>query len=212
MSLSLGDDNLIGGTNPDAGNTIAYNTGIGVLITGCVGASPACPADGNAILSNSIHSNGSLGIDLNIGSSLSPDGVTMNDPEDGDSGANKLQNFPVLTSATIGRSIAIVGTLAAAEDTTVRLEFFLNNSCDSVANGEGETFLGFATRTTDASGSARFGVSFALPATPLRLVAPTAPSRDGSKPAVLTPRQFVTATATDSENNTSEFSECIEVR
>ena len=43
---------------------------------------------GNAILGNSIHSNGSLGI------ALDNDGVTANDAGDADVGPNNLQNFP----------------------------------------------------------------------------------------------------------------------
>src|SRR5262249_51352718 len=78
--------NTIGGTVSGAANVIAFNLGNGV------GIGTAFP-NGNAILGNSIFSNGKLGIDLGL------DGVTPNDPCDGDSGANKLQNHPVLTEA-----------------------------------------------------------------------------------------------------------------
>lgn len=90
-------DNVIGGVASGAGNTIAFNGWVGVFIQqGSVR---------NAILSNSIFSNGvsqpaalGLGIDL-----LPPFGVTPIDVGDGDTGANNLQNFPVLTFATTGK-------------------------------------------------------------------------------------------------------------
>src|SRR5207247_1581979 len=55
----------IGGINAGEGNTIAFNGGIGISVSGGPGAA--------TILGNSIFSNGGLGIDLN------GDGVTQND-------------------------------------------------------------------------------------------------------------------------------------
>ena len=80
-------NNTVGGTAASAGNLIAYN-------------SPAHrrqrrrrpqPARQRATRSwaTSIHSNGGLGIDL------SANGVTPNDPGDGDAGPNDLLNFPL---------------------------------------------------------------------------------------------------------------------
>ena len=169
------DDNTIGGTALGAGNTIAFNSDRGVK---------ANAGTGNAILGNSIFSNTGLGIDLG------GDGVTPNDAADADTGANNLQNFPVLTSAVSGSTI-IQGTLnSTASSTQFRLEFFSNTSCDPSGNGEGETFLGFTDVTTDGSGNVSFAVTFT---------------------ATVSTSQFITATATDSNNNTSEFSQCISV-
>jgi hypothetical protein len=50
---------VIGGTAPGAGNTIAFNGADGIAIT-------ALSAAGNSILGNAIHSNGGLGIDLGV--------------------------------------------------------------------------------------------------------------------------------------------------
>ena len=92
------------------GNTIAFNGGDGVFSSvGCC----------NQIKSNSIFSNGGLGIDLG------PDGVTPNDPGDADSGPNDLQNFPVPSSATSSdNGTTIQGTLDSTPSTQFELEFF----------------------------------------------------------------------------------------
>lgn len=139
---------------------------------------------GNSIHGNSIHSNSELGIDL------STQGVTANDVGDSDVGPNQLQNFPVLTSANIsGGNTVIEGTLNSTPSAQYTIEFFSNLSCDPSQHGEGETFIGLTSLATDSSGDARFSIPF----------------------AGLTPGSYVTATATDSGNNTSEFSQCIQI-
>jgi hypothetical protein len=133
-------------------------------------------------LTNSIHSNTGLGIDL------FPLGVTPNDPGDADSGPNELQNFPVLTSAsTGGGTTQIQGTLNSHAITAYRLEFFSNTTCDPSGYGEGERFLGSTNVATNATGSVSFNATFAGMSS------------------------FVTATATDPAGNTSEFSNCAPV-
>ena len=170
-------DTTIGGNEPGAANTIAFSTGDGVAVAAGSSFTFCC---GNGILSNSIFSNGGLGIDLLI-SPTGEFGVTPNDPGDADRGPNQLQNFPVLTSAS-GNTIA--GTLNSVANTSFRLEFFANGEADPSGHGEGERFLGSTQVTTDGSGNASF--SFVSP-TPF----------DGS---------YVSATAADPANNTSEFS------
>ena len=164
-------NNTVGGTTAGAGNVIAFNVGAGVAVSS---------GNGNDILSNFIFSNGGLGIDL------FPGGVTANDAGDGDTGANGLQNFPVLTSATSG-SIDIEGSLNSTANTQFTLEFFSNAACDPSGFGEGENFLGSTDVTTDGTGNASFMATF---------------------PTTVPPGDFITATATDPDNNTSEFSEC----
>ena len=150
-----------------AGNVIRFNGGSGVIVMS--------PAAGNRIVGNSISDNGQLGIDLE------PVGVTPNDAGDVDAGANSLQNFPVLTAAAGG----VEGSLNSIPNTTFRVEFFGNTVCDASGNGEGATFLGASSITTDANGNATIPLFTAAAG------------------------QFVTATATDSSNNTSEFSACV---
>jgi hypothetical protein len=167
--------NTIGGTTAGDGNVIAFNANDGVLITSTgVGT-------GNAILGNAIHSNGQLGIDL------ANDGVTPNDLGDGDTGANNLQNFPVISSASQSSgSTTVAGTINSTPNTAIRVELFANSACDASGNGEGKTYLTTLVMVTDGSGNASFSASGL--ATPIG--------------------QFITATATDVDNNTSEFSAC----
>jgi len=165
-------NNTIGGTAAGAGNIIGFNDGGGVAIL-----------DGskNAILGNSIFSN-RFGIDLYPGE------VTPNDGCDTDNGANNLQNFPVINSATAGlTNTTIAGTLNSTASTSFRVEFFSSPDCSSLGNGEGKTFLGFQNVTTDGSCNANINVVVANS------------SVVGS---------IITATATDPNNNTSEFSAC----
>jgi hypothetical protein len=91
-------------------------------------------------------------------------------------------NFAV----TNGAATTVQGTLNSTASTAFRIEFFSNQTCDSSGNGEGATFLGSTNVTTNASGDAAINV--ALP-----------------NAAVGT---FITATATDAANDTSEFSAC----
>lgn len=167
--------------NSIRGNLIAFNELAGVK----VGHFSDAISSRNAISANSIRSNGGLGIDLGN------EGVTANDHCDPDTGPNNLQNFPVLLSAAPGTaSIAIRGTLDSAPSTSYRIEFFSNPVCDSSGHGEGQTFLGSTLVTTDPSCGASFNVTL---------------------PVSVGPREKLTATATDPDGNTSEFSACISV-
>jgi uncharacterized repeat protein (TIGR01451 family) len=169
--------NLIGGVAAGAGNTIAFNNGAGLNLFG---------GGQNAVLSNSIFSNTGIGIDLSDDA-----GVTANDPCDGDSGANGLQNFPDLMSAVSnGGNIHIQGSLNSIASSQFRVEFFSNSSCDPSGNGEGAVFIGSTMAATDPA-----------------CIAPI----DVTLPASVSPGQVITATATDLQNNTSEFSQCVTV-
>jgi Tol biopolymer transport system component len=168
-------NNTVGGTGAGEANTIANNGGGGIFIN-------AATASGQRLSGNSIHSNGGLGIDLG------GNGVTANDAGDADTGSNTLQNFPVLTSVTSGGgNTTIQGTLNSTASTAFTVEFFSNPTCDSSGNGEGETFLGSTSVTTDASGNASINTTLA---------------------AAATVGHAATATATDPNGNTSEFSAC----
>ena len=162
-------NNTVGGTGPEASNVIANSFGRGVSID---------LFSGNRILSNSIFSNGSLGIDLR------GDGRTLNDPKDPDTGANTLQNFPVLSSAKI--SAGGVATITGELDSTPGKSFTVHFFSNPRGEDEGKTFLGQKSVTTDAQGKASFTFQ---------------PSQ------ALAGGQNVTATATNGGGNTSEFSD-----
>lgn len=136
----------IGGSTTGAANIIAGNTNPGVVIAGTSAA-------GNTILQNSIFSNGGLGIDLAADTT-----VQANDSLDADTGANGLQNFPVISSAVSSPAgTTIVGSLNSLASTQFRIEFFsIPSGAQDTTNGEGPNYLGFINVTTDGSGNASF--------------------------------------------------------
>src|SRR5271157_407471 len=120
--------NTIGGTVSGAGNTIAFNVLAGVSVES---------GTGDSILSNSIYSNGQLGIDL----------VTSSPPP----GPNDLQTAPVLTNAVGGGpSSGIQGTLASIPATPFLIQFFTSLIPGPPSGfGQGQTPIGSSTVTTD---------------------------------------------------------------
>lgn len=177
--LSSSSSTLIGTDNPGSGNRIAFNGNDGVYVNN---------STNNWIRSNFIYGNGNTVTDLGI--DLGTSGVTTNDLNDTDSGANALQNYPILTGVTNGsdNSVIIAGTLNSSPNTVYGLDFFSNMACESSGYGEGQTFLGSANVTTDATGNTTFNI---------RLANTTLVGR------------FVTATASIPFGNTSEFSPCL---
>ena len=179
-ALGNGSDGvLVSGANDTLiGGTVAGAANI-IANNGANGVVIIGASVNNSILGNSIFDNAGIGIDL------LENGVTLNDEDDADTGPNLLQNFPVITAVTIaGGDATITGTLQAEASQTYRLEFFVNARVDVSSHGEGQTLLGFEDVTTDGSGEANFSVIF-----------PVTGATTG-----------FTATATDSDGNTSEFS------
>ncbi len=136
-------------------------------------------ANRNRILSNLINGNERPIV-------LVTDSPTTNDFGDRDTGPNNLQNFPVITSAATTSGGApsvpngsIKGRLNSTPNTEFTIQFFRYNLEPKL--------LGSLVVTTDASGDAPFIFFFYDPA----------PDQSGS---------YYTATATDAEGNTSEFS------
>ena len=170
------NDVRVGGTNNGDGNVIAFNAGRGVnIITNTPGAGVR-----NAVLGNRIYGNLGIAIDLD------GNGPNPNDPApDVDTGANGLQNHPVVTNAQQGSTTA-QGFLVSAAALTFRCEFFATNV------PQGMLYLGASNITTGASGT-NFFVSVTLP--------PTVPTS-----------AYVCATATDPAGNTSEIGPGARVR
>ena len=200
-----------GFANPDRGNVIVGSAGAGILIEGAnstkitgnfvgtnrSGASGMGNADGirisdgagntvgpgntfawntrygvdmgsatNRVVANSIHDNGSLGIH----------------------NSTPFVAAPTLTRAVkSGTNTTVTGTFSGTAGATFFIEFFENGACDSSGAGEGQAYIGFASATTDGSGSARFTFSV----------------------TGLNAGDIVTATATSATQlSTSEFSVC----
>lgn len=181
---SLAGISLVTGANNNqiTQNTIADNGGSGVSCSG-----PDDPPSGNSISSNSIYSNGLLGIEL-AGGTEDSYGVTEND-EESLTGPNNLQNYPMIGSVSFSPGLVnIMGTFTSKPSFQYSLQFFANLITDNSGHGEGQTYLGSQTITTDASGNASFTLSLPIF------------GRDG---------QVITATATDPLGNTSEFSNAV---
>jgi trimeric autotransporter adhesin len=199
-----GTESVIGGTALGAGNTIAYNLGDGVDAAGTgariegnsiaynQGTGVAATGTGIRIEDNSIYGNGFLGIDL--GGPIPGDphgtelgvGVTLNGSENLP-GPNNWQYFPTLTSAaSSSSSTSISGSFSepAEPNLSITLDFYANSAADPTGYGQGQTYLGSTTVTTDVSGAVVFTADLAV----------------GNLAG-----QWITATATDPNGDTSEF-------
>lgn len=176
--------NTIGGTALGAGNTIAFNFK-GIWLS-------SFAAKGNAFLSNSIMGNSSLGIDISGGGFT---GFNPNDPGDGDSGPNNIQNFPDLTDAFVNGDGDLLVTYLVDTDLDnatypLTVEIFEADADDE----EGQVFLGRSSYTTANHG----GCGTPPCETTVNL-------GDAATLGMSTGDRLV-ATATDDDGNTSEFS------
>jgi len=168
-------------------NTIAFNGDTtnpvratdGVVLFGDVGTT-------DTILSNSIFANKGLGIDLidfPAGERGNTNVSNANDPCDPDAGTNDLQNKPNLTSAlTSSGTTTIKGSLNSNPNQTFTVQFFRNPP----GTNEGKTFLG--QKSVSTGSNCTTGTFTFIPNQAVSV------------------GQNITATATDSEGNTSEFS------
>jgi hypothetical protein len=133
----------------------------------------------NSILSNSIASNGGIGIDLG------DNGVTTNGSK-GATGPNNYLQFPTFSSVVLnGSNLSVNGSVTGAKNTTETVQFFANDAADPSGFGEGQTLVGTISVSIGATGTGKFSTIL------------TGVSNG----------QFLTATATDANGNTSEFSQ-----
>jgi hypothetical protein len=227
--LISGRSNTIGGTAAGAGNVISANgkasgassndgiwidsgfgaTGnvvqgnlIGTDVTGTLnlgnvgdGVLMASGSNNNTIggtalnASNVIAFNGDDGVQVDGGSMdlvsqnsiYSNTGLGIRLTNDG----NNAQPAPILTSFTTnGASTTVLGTLASAGNTAFILDVYASALGSGESAEEGQNFLTSIPVSTDSAGDAAFTFTVTLPAG----------------------ETFVTVTATDPENNTSQFS------
>jgi hypothetical protein len=182
---TAGGATTIGGAATGLGNFIAFNHGAGVLVTGAnsgVGMTDSGgfgPSLNNTILSNSIFENLGLGIDLG------GDGRSGNQRLGIALGPNLLLNHPVITAITrTAADTTIAGALLSQPNQTYTLQFFADDA-SSPLRAQGRNLVGTIAATTNSEGRADFTFL---------------------SPVVLPDGQNVTATATDGQGNTSEFS------
>lgn len=182
-------DNRIGSldpaTRPQEANSIRDNGQAGVMVGPQGRPGSGDLSVGNTLRGNRIYSNGGLGIDLGVISDPYYQGVTANDPGDADEGANRLQNKPVLHFARTGGETYVAGGLQSSPKSTFVLDFYSSPDLDPGGHGEGASWLGSVTVTTDDAGNAVFGAVL---------------------DSATTWTDAITATATGPLGDTSEFS------
>jgi hypothetical protein len=216
----------IGGNSPGAGNLISGNTGNGIGILGIFGSVLVqgnligVDASGTNALGNGGHGMLVSGAGSTIGGTVAGTGnvIAFNGGDgvrvDGSNGnavwgnaiyghtaglgirlvnnGNYNRPAPVLTDARSRVSgVSVTGTLTSRANSRFTLEFFGNSDCNPSGYGEGQVFLGSLAVMTDAAGNGSFTAHLG---------------------AVVDPGQYLTATATDSSGNTSQFSQCVVVR
>jgi redox-regulated HSP33 family molecular chaperone len=194
VSVQLGGtNNTIGGTSGGQGNVIANNSLNGVLIDS---TSTVTPGSGNVTVANTIFSNGGAGVRVKSGTGnrISANSIYGNSALGIDidaagpgtnthcnatnSGANMLQNYPVLTAGTgsnyitatatdskgntsefskavqatqAANVLSLLGSFDGTASSTFTIEFFSNPSNDPSGYGQGKTYLGSTTINTDAN-------------------------------------------------------------
>jgi hypothetical protein len=137
---------------------------------------------GNQIRGNDIDGNGGLGIDLG------PDGVNANQPQPvAGGGENNSQNYPEIGGVWLG-STNVDAILKAGLSQTYQIDYYTSPTCDAAGYGEGGSYWGTLTVTTGISGGGD-SVGFV-------------------SPDIFPAGTNLTATATDANGNTSEFSAC----
>ncbi len=184
---NLGDGITLGSSSNTIGGTVGGATNvIAYNGTGRVGAGVELAGGVNhdLILSNSIYDNAGLGI--NLGSGPTPNHAP------GTAGPNDYQNYPVLSLAqSDGSQTTVQGTLYESPTSTYFIQFFASPTPDPTGYGQGKFLIGSQSVQTDAKGNASFAISLTTAALP---------------------GQFISATATNLSNDTSEFSADVTVQ
>ena len=228
--LSQGSEGvLVGGTSASASNVISGNVRFGVSIVGqardhlvagnLVGADASGRPDlgngdaGVRLLDTSGHriggeperagnviaGNGGAGVLVqgrqSRGNSIRGNRIFANadlgiDVEPAGAVSEEGAPMPEVSSVVTGGTTRVEGSLTGTPETAYVLEFFVNSLVDPSDHGEGESFLGSTTVKTDAAGTVSFSASFEK---------------------TLSAGGAVSATSTDSQGTTSEFSACAEV-
>lgn len=210
ISIGSFNPNLITVVSGNVGNGIEIdgangNTVIGTLIgTDAAGILPLGNGGNGILIDNSSQNTigsaaNQVGIPVNVIAFNSANGISVESGNSNEiladsifdnalsgidlgSGANRNQAAPVLTTAVrLPFSLEVSGTLTSTPNSIYTIELFASNANDS----SGHLYIGSVKVQTNAAGTAKFTFSGALP------------------PASF---PFITATATDANGDTSEFS------
>jgi hypothetical protein len=183
---------VVGSTNPADGNVIAYNGGSGVSLPEYQPASSGVPVGGDdlAVRGNLIYTNGGIGIDLGTGGFRGEEGgspgETPNDENDSDEGVNRYQNTPEIAEAAYDagtNSLSLrylVDTAPGSATYPLRVEVYRADTSDQAV-----AFLG---AESIPEGEAQTERTFTF-----------------QPAAALDVTDWVIATATDANGNTSEL-------
>ncbi len=203
--LALNSSNNVIGYSPTMANSDELVVGNKIMNNGDSGIAISDTGTQNRFSRNQWVNNAALGIDLDY------DLVSANDNGDGDTGPNNMMNFPVFESAeVIGTNLVIKGFAPAGSE----IEFFIADSGPNpnplpyaTSFGEGATYLftlmegsGADTdATTDTYTDDGTGPSFSKTQNQFEVTV------DATSFALFNGIN-ITSTATDTNNNTSEFS------
>ncbi|MDO7884970.1 right-handed parallel beta-helix repeat-containing protein [Hymenobacter cheonanensis] len=196
-------------------NTISTNTFVNNLGAGII----ASTGNNNVFTQNSFANNGRLAIDLSVSTitDFNGDGVTVNDLNDADTGANGLINFPILTTATLNGTNLVVNGYARPG---ALVELYLATA-DPTGFGEGTTYLTNFTQGTAAGTTGNVTTGTASTYGPAAInglnqgtdntntfavTIPLSSLTSAQRTALLSGAAVLTSTATSTNVGTSEFS------
>ena len=200
--------------NPDRGNVIVGSGDAGIFMqsassakitgnfvgTNRSGASGMGNADGIRVSGggnntvgpgNTFAFNTAYGVDIGSATNRIVANSIHDNAQEGIHNTSPFVAPPTLTSAVkSGTNTTVNGTFSGTANTQFFIEFFKNTTCDGSGAGEGETYIGFASPSTNGAGSGSYSFSS----------------------GTLNAGDIITATATNSAGlSTSEFSICRQV-
>ncbi len=173
--------------DPPTDDVVAHNQ---ILDTRGTGGVVIQDATGNRITANEMSGNEQLGIDLG-GGGFRYD--RLESPLLTTPGPNHYQPYPLIDSVRrVSGGVALVGQLQAHRRTSYDIELYSEKSCadDSITPGQGHIPLGSKTVHTNGLGEAQF---------------------DLRVPDRVRGERALTATASSSSGDTSEFSPCLTI-
>jgi len=198
-----GDAILVNGNNNAIGSAASgaiTGTALGNLVryTGSVGITIAS-GTGNIVRSNRIFDINPFSSSSTLDIDLGNQGADANDLDDGDTGANQLQNFPLVKALIFASTPAPGATNVAvtlsgrlnSQPGSFRLDAYFSSKCNSAKRGGAQVFLDNTSASIVAGNVVVFNMSLVLPN--------------------VLPNAAVSLVATDASGNSSEIGTCFPV-